>query len=159
MEPNGFTETSAKAVSVSETALDLHFESDPIRVRQAVRDILSYLEEHLPGQSQEERWEFKLIFNELLYNAVIHGNASDTAKRVRVRLSVDGGCVNASITDEGSGYDYQQIVDMARRNEMLDCQRESGRGLRLVLALTDHIEFNSGGSSVTFHKKVKPHHG
>ena len=159
MNHNGFTETSEKAVSTNETALDLHFESDPIRVRQAVRDILFYLDEHLPGQSQEERWEFKLIFNELLYNAVIHGNASDTAKRVRVRLSVVNGCVNANIIDEGSGYDYEQIVEMARRKDMIDCQRESGRGLRLVLALTDHIEFNGGGSSVTFYKKVKTLHG
>ena len=134
-----------------------HFKSEPVQVRGIVRDILQYLDEALPQQTQEERGDLRLIFSELLYNAVLHGNASDNQKLVHINLTVIGPSISACITDEGNGYNYQKTI--AQLNEECDLYREKGRGLQLVMALVDEISFDRDGRSVMFEKRIGQTHG
>lgn len=136
---------------------ELRFRSEPVKVRQIVREIMKFLDEKLPGQSQEERGDFKLIFNELLYNAVIHGNQSDNSKYVHVSLQVKDRRVRAVITDEGPGYDYQKVMAQARGEENL--HKETGRGMKLVFALADEVSFHLKGRRIMFTKKIGAGHG
>lgn len=136
---------------------DYHFESELDRVRQTVRDILAKLDEWLPGQTPEDRSDFKLIFSELLYNAVIHGNHSDAKKHVHIQLRVSGPNVTASILDEGSGYNYRKAVEQIKKED--NFQKETGRGIRLVLSLADDVQFDRSGKRVTFTKRIGAHHG
>ena len=134
-----------------------HFKSEPVHVRGVVSDILQYLDETLPQQTQEERGELRLIFSELLYNAVLHGNASDNQKQVHIGLTVAGPLICACITDEGNGYNYQKTI--AQLNEACDLYREKGRGLQLVKALVDGMSFDREGRSVIFEKRIGQVHG
>lgn len=140
---------------IKPTKYEWHINSEPVYVRQTVREILTFLDEHIPGQTPEERSDLRLIFNELLLNAVIHGNASDTHKHVHVRLFLNRGLVRASIIDEGSGYDVAETL--SRKDD--DLLRESGRGMQLVCALADQVTFGHGGRRVTFEKKIGKWHG
>jgi anti-sigma regulatory factor (Ser/Thr protein kinase) len=133
---------------------ELHFQSEPFRVRTAVGEILAFLEGAFPYQSPEERWEFKLIFSELLLNAVVHGNASDGRKNVHVYIRINETIVSARIEDEGNGYDYKRVLDRARSVREDDWQNETGRGVRIALALTDDLRYTHKGKHVTFTKKV-----
>lgn len=137
---------------------EYHFKSEPQRVRRVVSEIIARVNEALPGQTPEERGDLRLIFNELLYNAILHGNKSDTCKSVHVWVQIGGGYVRASITDEGCGYNYQKVSEMARSDE-LQIYKETGRGIQLVLALADQVEFDRNGSQVTFMKRIGARHG
>jgi serine/threonine-protein kinase RsbW len=126
--------------------------SEPARVKQTVGEILARLDEAAPGQTLEERGDLKLIFSELLYNAIIHGNNSDPDKKVRISLQVvNGRQVNAGITDEGPGFDYQQTVS---RDPVEGLYSETGRGIQIVNALADKLSFDSSGRRVMFEKRV-----
>ena len=124
--------------------------SEPLTVRRTMRDILAYLDGQLP-QSADDRWAFKLVFSELLFNAVIHGNRSDYTKMLHVKVSVQDSVVCARILDEGDGYAFKPPTDSA-----VDWHKESGRGLKLVRALVDTLSFDCGGREVVFVKKVGP---
>ena len=129
-----------------------YFNSEPARVRPIVAEILGHLDKAVPHKTNEERGDLRLIFSELLYNAVLHGNASDKNKMVHIRLTVTGRVVRARITDEGSGHNYiKTLSDLERENDVF---REKGRGLQLVKALADNISFERGGRCVSFEKNL-----
>jgi serine/threonine-protein kinase RsbW len=129
-----------------------HVNSEPVLVRDLINEIQNQINEALPGQSLEERGDIRLILNELIYNAVIHGNGSDTNKQIHIQLSAVGSKINAKITDEGNGYDYNRYNGgRSTEDELLS---ETGRGMTLVHALTDSLTFDKSGRCVTFVKTV-----
>jgi serine/threonine-protein kinase RsbW len=127
-------------------------------VKPAVGDALRFIDQRTPCLSDSDRHELKLIFSELLYNAVIHGNRSDARKKIEMRVecaaSADGCDVVSTITDEGRGFDYLRV--MREMNESDAITREHGRGVKLVSELTNRLEYNGSGNSVRFLKKVAP---
>ena len=137
---------------MKENMWEWHIKSEPVHVRQAVRDIQRCLDEWFPGQSNEERSDLRLIFSELLFNAVLHGNDSDINKRVHIRLHAAGSFIRARITDEGGGYNYAKML--AQINDDSDLYRETGRGLQLVKALVEELSFDRDGRCVAFRKRV-----
>jgi len=127
-------------------------DSEPVQVKNVVREILGRLDEKLPHQTHEDRCDLRLILSELLINAVIHGNASDTSKQVHIRISVEGADVRAWITDEGSGFNYRSAMDSCCGDGGL--YHETGRGMQLVMVLADVVSFDSRGSCVSFVKRI-----
>ena len=131
--------------------------SDKYQIKPVVREILGFVEKHLPGLSEDEYGDLRLVFSELLYNAVIHGNHEDLRKKVAVGVEIKRDTVFASIMDEGRGFDIRH--DLSRVLHCKDCQNldESGRGIPLVYSLTDALDFNDRGNQIRFHKKVGVH--
>lgn len=130
---------------------ELQFLSEPSKVRNMVRCMLDFVDSH--GPASEVREDLKLVFSELLYNAVIHGNKRDRSKIVLARLEAAGGHLRASIQDEGSGFDYHNALERARTEAAL--QSEHGRGMVLVCALTDNLSYNESGNQVRFEKRLR----
>jgi anti-sigma regulatory factor (Ser/Thr protein kinase) len=122
------------------------------KVKQIVGEIARFIDERTPRQTHEERGELRLIFSELLYNAVLHGNASDAEKHVHVRVALSGSTVRARITDEGSGCCVQTVIKKLRAES--DIYREKGRGLLLVEALSDSLYSDPKDRSVVFVKTI-----
>ena len=131
----------------------LQFISDTKQVRTIVQRLLEFIDAYSPAS--EVRNDMKLVFSELLYNAVIHGNKEDRSKLVHVclRVEADIGRIFACILDEGSGFDFHRAIDYAHSEAALT--DEHGRGMVLVCALTENLQYEKQGSKVLFEKGLQ----
>ncbi|HEX5132498.1 MAG TPA: ATP-binding protein [Candidatus Krumholzibacteria bacterium] len=71
-------------------------------------------------------------------NAIEHGNRFARDKRVVVTLRFNSNSFSASVKDEGPGFDFQSAVD---GNNTPDPMSERGRGLMIMQAFTDSLNF------------------
>ena len=131
--------------------LDLIFCSELLNVKSVVKKILHFLQNAVPNISLEEQTDLRLVFSELLYNAVVHGNKNDSKKHVRLNVRIEDGMVVGHIADEGSGFDYTDLLEHMSDEDLYS---ECGRGIRLVYSLTDKMVFNLSGNVICFYKKV-----
>ena len=130
------------------------FLSDMRVVKMITVKALDFIRDALPGVSFDDLMELKLIFSELLYNAVIHGNKQDRLLNVRFRIDITGSTVHTTVSDEGHGFDYVRLLTRGEAEREAALFDEYGRGLILVSALADDVAFNTSGNSVRFNKRV-----
>lgn len=97
-------------------------------------------------QARKFHLNFRVGLAEALANAMLYGNGSDPAKRVKVEVTVNNARVSARITDQGDGFDPNAVDDPTRPENIL---RTGGRGLFLMRQLLDEVRFNDQGNSVT----------
>jgi serine/threonine-protein kinase RsbW len=128
------------------------------KICYVIRDIIKYLE-GLYGQiDQNILFEIKVILNELLLNAIIHGNEKDYNKNVKITVVV--GKFNDAyfiIEDEGQGYNCRFAIEGAESDMCGDDifnMRETGRGLILVENLCNSVRFNKKGNRVVVKKNL-----
>jgi serine/threonine-protein kinase RsbW len=97
--------------------------------------------------------ELEVALVEAVANAVIHGNRKDPQKRVYItcRCSMDGE-VLLTIRDEGQGFDCHAVPDPLKQENLL---LPHGRGIRLLQALMDEVEFEEGGTVVRMRKRLR----
>ncbi len=86
----------------------------------------------------------ELLLREFLNNAIIHGNASDAGKQVRVEVRVGKKWIVLRIADEGPGFDWR-----AMRRSPPDENATSGRGLAIGTHYAKRMRFNREGNQVT----------
>ena len=91
----------------------------------------------------------KLALVEAITNAMEHGNKWDKAKTVTLNLQLNPDMLKATISDQGGGFDFSKRFDPTRPETMLE---ERGRGIFLMNAIMDKVQYNDGGSSVTIIK-------
>ncbi len=132
---------------------DISFKSNIYIVSDIVADSLDFLRESYPKLNQDSLMEFRLIYCELLFNAVIHGNNSDERKSVFLSINAKGDFVSSVVSDEGIGFDYKKTIKAGGDDENLFL--ETGRGIRLVKSLVDSLDFDVNGSTVKFCKRVE----
>jgi serine/threonine-protein kinase RsbW len=131
------------------------FLSELSNVKKSLCELCEFLSYVYPDINAESRFEFKLIFSELLCNAVIHGNKLNKSKLVKV--SVDAGrdgVVTVAVRDEGAGFDYKKFLGKARQTLFADIGAENGRGVWLVYRLVDSLSFNGKGNEIKISKRV-----
>ena len=93
---------------------------------------------------------------ECMVNAVVHGNRYNRNKIVRVTVSTVSGRFMISITDQGEGFEVQEVPDPLHDNNLL---RHSGRGLFLMSAFMDDVQVRRAeptGAEVTLVKNIGP---
>jgi len=94
---------------------------------------------------------------ECLVNAVVHGNRYNRRKKVHVHISLSGTRLTIRITDEGEGFEVQEVPDPLNDTNIL---RHSGRGLFLMGAFMDDMKVRKvepAGTEVTLVKEIGPH--
>jgi serine/threonine-protein kinase RsbW len=89
---------------------------------------------------------FKVGLTEALSNAMLYGNAHDPSKSVVVEVTIGPGRLQATIRDQGSGFDPTAIPDPTRPENLT---RPCGRGLFLMRQLLDEVSYNDRGNEVT----------
>ncbi len=89
---------------------------------------------------------FRVGLTEALSNAMLYGNASDPQKRVRVEVTVRLEEVAVRVTDQGVGFDPSTVPDPTLPDNI---SKSGGRGIFLMKALMDEVQFNERGNSVT----------
>jgi len=93
--------------------------------------------------------ELFLAMDELVTNAIEHGNKFDEKKQVHVYCRIEAGNIHFSVEDEGEGFDFETQLKKAPSDPF----RESGRGIFLVNCYVDKLEFSNDGRKVFFEKK------
>lgn len=116
-----------------------------------VGEVISKLQISLISSEDIDLFNIKVILNELLVNSIKHGCKCDTNKAVSINclLREDGRLV-LRISDEGSGYDYcniikQEACDVFSLDNNL---KECGRGILIVKSLCEDLSFNSKGNVI-----------
>lgn len=131
--------------------IDIEFESSLLKLKEILYTVPIVLKNSLPYISEDDLIELRLLFTELLSNAIIHGNKENPSKRVRLAISVNDNFISAKIRDEGEGFDYLKALDCnSFSTDYLN--NEHGRGLTLASNLADQLNFNEIGNEVQFSK-------
>jgi serine/threonine-protein kinase RsbW len=82
---------------------------------------------------------------EAVTNAICHGNCEDDGKEVCVQLKARGNELAFRVSDEGDGFDYQELPDPTCPQNLTQI---GGRGVFLMHELSDRVRFLNNGSTV-----------
>jgi serine/threonine-protein kinase RsbW len=87
-----------------------------------------------------------ISFIEAVNNAISHGNKLNPEKNVRIKVIIDEGVLKIITTDEGIGFDFNNVPDPTAPENI---EKVSGRGIFLMRQLADEVEFlDEGRTSV-----------
>jgi serine/threonine-protein kinase RsbW len=108
--------------------------------------------------SNEIIFELKVVLNELITNALCHGNKCELEKLIYVTLKlVSNKYLYISVKDEGFGFKPKinnQSIDVYLE-EVNTSLCEHGRGLVIVNSLCDKVKFNRCGNKVSILKNLE----
>lgn len=102
--------------------------------------ILRDLQAH--GFGHDVTFAIRIALEEAMVNAIKHGNRLDPGKKVRVESRVTPTRAEITIEDEGPGFDRTAIPDPTVENNL---DKPSGRGILLIEAYMDGVEWSRGG--------------
>jgi serine/threonine-protein kinase RsbW len=125
-------------------------------VCEEVRNILDILKMKY-SLDTEKCFDIKVILCELLQNAIKHGNDFDVNKKIHLDLWVneETKVLGITVEDQGCGFNPPKKKDLFYTIDSDPVSMdESGRGLFIVSALCDCMEFNATGNAVTVLKKL-----
>ena len=107
----------------------------------------------LAGFDADESLNMGLAVREAVINAIVHGNNRDPSLKVDLTFTAGRGGITASIRDQGNGFDPDQTPSPTEGDNLL---RTSGRGLLLIKAFVDEVDFRrsrSGGMEIILTKR------
>jgi anti-sigma regulatory factor (Ser/Thr protein kinase) len=128
--------------------LRMAFSAETPNIDKAVAEVADFASRHGPFPL----FDIKLFLREALLNAVLYGKPAAGAPgdvhtvRVAVRLTPDA--LECVVSDAGPGFDWK-----ARRGRIPPPDAESGRGVCIMEAYADEVEFNAAGNTVRLVKK------
>ncbi len=105
-------------------------------VREATRAVRRFLEEH--GLKEEDLDDWELIAAEASNNAVHHATPAQRSRSVQFLVKVLTDVVELTLIDHTNGFDWPDRVSLP------DDESDNGRGLFLISALCDHVEYRKG---------------
>ncbi len=116
-------------------------------VLRAARDI---------GFDEDDQHRVGIAVRECMVNAVAHGNRYSAKKKVRLRVSWNKTTLEIDIEDEGDGFEMGEVPDPRDEANLM---RHSGRGLLMIRAFMDEIEYRKRepkGTKVRMVKSLRP---
>jgi len=116
--------------------------------RKLCREIVAQIDPN--DFSQKDIFSIKLAIEEAMINAVEHGSRQDWQKNITVDYSITSDIFEISITDNGEGFKPDMVPD-PRQDENI--HRATGRGIVLMKACMDSVEYNARGNSVHMVKR------
>jgi serine/threonine-protein kinase RsbW len=90
------------------------------------------------GFDEDEALNLGIAVREAVINAMAHGNKMDPARKVTVSLKARKNVLQARVLDQGMGFDPDAPPDPTVEDNVL---KTSGRGLLLIRAFVDSVEF------------------
>jgi serine/threonine-protein kinase RsbW len=108
--------------------------------------------------SDQMLFEIKVVLNELIVNALCHGNNCELGKVTYVTFKlVPGSYLYISVKDEGCG--FKPNIDIVSLDDYIEATNKSlcehGRGLVIVERLCDRVKFNRCGNKVSIFKSLQ----
>ena len=130
--------------------LRMELGSDFSQVRPVADRVQKFLEEH--GCQSEARTDCELVLVEGCNNAIKHANANTARQPVVVEVRVDPAEIELRITDHGPGFNWPETSNLPGP------EKESGRGLYLIRALTDYAAyFRQSSQNILVLRKKRCH--
>ncbi len=117
--------------------------TDLVAARQLAQEVVGRLEER--GFEEELCFAVRLALEEALSNAIKHGNRSDPHKRIMVSACIDDDGAAITVADEGNGFDPASVPDPTADENL---EKPCGRGIMLMRAYMDKVEYNDRGNEV-----------
>lgn len=105
-----------------------------------------------PHFEESEAFAIKMAVEESLVNAIKHGNQMDPSKTVRVEYEVSPEEVRVHITDEGPGFNPEDVPDPTAPENL---ERPCGRGLLLIRYYMSDVSFCNNGRTIVLVKRRK----
>jgi len=111
---------------------------------ETVASVDSFLESRLKaaGFPDDLLADIAVSVSEIVNNAIIHGNKQDESKHVEIDLKIETDRVAISVQDEGGGFDPDALPNPVAQENLM---RDVGRGLFIVRAYMDEVNFNMIG--------------
>jgi serine/threonine-protein kinase RsbW len=107
------------------------------------------------GFPDEDVMKIAMAVREAAVNAVLHGNAYDPGKKVKLEFEQTGRGLVITIRDQGKGIDLSAIPDPTAPENLL---KTSGRGIFLIRSFMDEVEINPSQAGTEI-KLIKHVHG
>ena len=104
------------------------------------------------GFSEEDTFRIALALAEALVNAYEHGNRQDPSKWIIVRYRVSCTEATIEIQDEGDGFNPGLVPDPTDDAHL---SRESGRGIQLMKAFLDDVQYSPRGNLVRLTQRAR----
>lgn len=139
----------------TQAIIDQDYPSTLESVDDAEASVMSVAEQ--TGFDEDEQHRIGMAFRECMVNAVVHGNRYNRKKQVHVRVAKNTDQFTIQITDQGEGFEVQEVPDPLDETNLL---RHSGRGLFLMGAFMDDVKVRKvlpSGTEVTLVKNILTH--
>jgi serine/threonine-protein kinase RsbW len=94
-----------------------------------------------------------IALTEAVNNAIHHGNRLDPNKTVTLGYEVKDDTIVFMIQDQGPGFDHDNLPDPTDPQNL---EKPHGRGVFLMKALADEVDFSDNGSTVKLAFGLKP---
>jgi serine/threonine-protein kinase RsbW len=94
-----------------------------------------------------------IALTEAVNNAIHHGNRLDPSKQVTVGYEVRGEKLVFVVQDQGPGFDHDHLPDPT---DPQNIEKPHGRGVFLMRALADTVEFSDNGATVAMAFGLQP---
>jgi len=106
------------------------------------------------GFDEDTRGGISMAVREGMINAVLHGNAYDSAKHVNLTFEQTGPELIVTIADEGKGFIPEEVPNPLAPENLL---KESGRGIFLMRTFMDEVRFRklNSGTEITLIKRLQ----
>ena len=123
------------------------FPSDMGTAHQLIEEVMEVVRSD--QWSEKDLFALELVFEEVLTNAVKHGNDSDPSKQVRFDCKLNQTKVYVRVEDEGPGFDPHTVPDPREPDNQMVV---SGRGVLLISHFASKVTWNERGNVVEFEK-------
>lgn len=123
--------------------LELSIQSELSNISQVENFIEKLIEQY--QLSKKVYANVALSILEAVNNAILYGNKQNPLKKVRLAAIKNTHKVIVTVEDEGEGFDFNHIPDPTTPEKFM---KESGRGLYLMIKLTDELIFAKNGAKV-----------
>jgi serine/threonine-protein kinase RsbW len=107
------------------------------------------------GFDEDEVMQISMAVREAAVNAVLHGNAYDPSKKVKLDFERTGNALVITIRDQGKGLDPAKIPDPLSPENLM---KTSGRGIFLIRSFMDEVQIHPTQTGTEI-KLVKHVHG
>lgn len=125
------------------------FESDPIILNDIEEIVVHFIKENdIP---KDLRYKIIVSSLEAITNSIYHGNCCNVQKKVQFGLERRSDRVVVIVEDEGDGFDYAKLPDPTTPDNI---ENPDGRGVFLMMKLSDYIEFNKKGNRVQLYFNI-----
>jgi serine/threonine-protein kinase RsbW len=133
--------------TIKKWCFDKKISSDPDNCARVIKVLLDQLDS-LQWENRDT-FGIHMAVEEAVMNAICHGNDSDPQKHVHILMEICDKRFYARITDEGNGFDPDNIPDPTLEENL---EKISGRGVMLMKSFVDRVTYNTVGNSVEMEK-------
>jgi len=132
-----------------------HFEFTISSINEQSQEVQSKImhDVHRRGFNSQTIFAIRLSLEEAMMNAIKHGNRLDPRKKVYIAATVNSRQAEIIVEDEGPGFHRHAVPDPTLPENIEKC---SGRGIHLIEAYMDEVQWSHGGRRLRMIKRNEP---